>query len=162
MDVHDVLLRPADVEEAQSLADLYTAARAAAVPMMPPAVHTNEEDRAWFTRQLADASHEAWVAEADGVLLGYALITPGWLDHLFLRPDATGQGIGTLLLDLVKSLRPDGFALWVFVSNVGARRFYARHGFAELEHTDGSANEERAPTSGWPGRAPTRSPTTGA
>lgn len=156
MDTHDVLLRRAEVEDAHSLADLYTAARVAAVPMMPPAVHTNDEDRAWFAKQLADASHEAWVAESDGVLLGYALMTPGWLDHLFLRPDVTGQGIGTLLLDLVKSLRPGGFALWVFESNAGARRFYARHGFAELERTDGSGNEEKAPDIklAWPGSDP--------
>lgn len=156
MQAHDVLLRPVEAEDVRAIAELYTAARRAAVPMMPPAVHTSDEDRAWFAGKLAQDTHEAWLAESDGVLLGYALLTRSWLEHLFLRPDVTGQGIGALLLDLVKSLRPDGFALWVFESNVGARRFYARHGFVELERTDGSGNEERAPDvkMAWPGSEP--------
>ena len=117
MDPHDVLLRRAEPEDAEAIADLYGAARVAAEPMMPPAMHTSAEDRAWFAARLAADSHEAWVAEQEGELLGYALFTERWLDHLFLRPDVTGQGIGTVLLDLVKSLRPDGFCLWVFESN---------------------------------------------
>ena len=156
MESHDVLLRPAEAADARAIADLYTAARVAAVPMMPPAAHTADEDRAWFAAKLAQDTHEAWVAEADGALLGYALLTPAWLDHLFLRPDVTGQGIGSLLLDLVKSLRPDGVALWVFESNRDARRFYARRGFVELERTDGSGNEEKTPDvkMAWPGAEP--------
>jgi len=156
MDAADVLLRRAEAEDAVALADLYTAARVAAVPMIPPAMHTNDEDRAWFAGKLADDKHETWLAESGGELLGYALLAPGWLDHLFLRPDVTGQGIGTLLLDLVKSLHPDGFALWVFESNVGARRFYAGHGLVELERTDGEGNEEKAPDirMAWPGERP--------
>jgi chorismate mutase/GNAT superfamily N-acetyltransferase len=139
-------VRPAGAEDAPAIADLYTAARVAAVPQMPPALHTNAEDRAWMAARLADGGHEAWVATLpDGRIVGYALITPAWLDHLFVEPDRRGTGIGTVLLDLVKSLRPDGFSLWVFESNTGARRFYARHGLVELERTDGSANEERAP-----------------
>ncbi len=152
----DLVLRPAEPEDAEPLADLYTGARVAAVPQLPPALHTNAEDRAWMSGQLARADLEGWVAERGDVLLGYALFTPAWLDHLYVRPEATGQGVGTALLDLVKSLRPDGFALWVFESNTGARRFYARHGLVELERTDGSGNEEQAPDlrMAWPGTDP--------
>jgi hypothetical protein len=35
--------------------------------------------------------------------------------------------------------------LWVFESNVPARRFYELHGFVAVERTDGAGNEERAP-----------------
>ena len=31
------------------------------------------------------------------------------------------------------------------MSNVGAQRFYERHGFVEIDRTDGRRNEERAP-----------------
>lgn len=153
----DLTLRPAGADDATALADLYTAARIAAVPQMPPARHTNEEDRAWFAARLADDRHEAWLAEDESGPLGYALFTRTWLDHLFVRPELTGQGIGTALLDVVKGLRPVGFCLWVFESNAGARRFYAGQGLVELERTDGSANEERAPDvrMAWPGREPT-------
>jgi chorismate mutase/ribosomal protein S18 acetylase RimI-like enzyme len=152
----DLTLRRAEPEDAEAIADFYTQARVAALPSMPPALHTNEEDRAFFAGQLAKPSHEAWLAERDGELLGYALIDPVWLDHLFIRADVTGSGVGTVLLDLVKALRPDGFSLWVFESNTGARRFYARHGFVELERTDGRANEEKSPDirMAWPGKEP--------
>ncbi|MDI6908869.1 GNAT family N-acetyltransferase [Nocardioides sp.] len=149
----DLLLRQAGPEDAGAIADLYTAARVAAVPQMPPAVHSNAEDRAWMAGQLARTDREAWIAERHDEPLGYALLAPVWLDHLFVRADATGEGVGTALLDLVKALRPDGFSLWVFETNAGARRFYARHGLVELERTDGAANEEKAPDirMAWPG-----------
>jgi chorismate mutase/RimJ/RimL family protein N-acetyltransferase len=152
----DLTLRPAEPEDATTLADLYSAARVAAVPMMPPAMHTNAEDRAWFAGQLAAPGRETWVAERGGEAVGYALLHDDWLDHLFIHPDVTAQGIGSTLLDLVKSLRPGGFCLWVFESNEGARRFYRRHGLVDLERTDGSGNEEKAPDvrMAWPGTDP--------
>lgn len=155
----DLTVRRAGPEDAEAIADLYSAARVAAVPQMPPAVHTNAEDRQWMAEQLARDDHEAWVASfPDGRIVGYALFTQAWLDHLFLDPEHLGAGIGSVLLDLVKSLRPDGFSLWVFESNTGARRFYARHGLVELEGTDGWGNEERAPDvrMAWPGSDPLR------
>ena len=156
-EVTDLTVRRGGPEDATAIADLYTAARVAAVPQMPPAMHTNAEDREWMAGRLADGHHEAWVAVVpDGRIVGYALLSPTWLDHLFVEPDRCGSGIGTVLLDVVKSLRPAGFSLWVFESNTGARRFYARHGLVELERTDGSGNEEQAPDvrMAWPGAAP--------
>jgi ribosomal protein S18 acetylase RimI-like enzyme len=58
-----------------------------------------------------------------------------------------------VLLDLAKALQPAGLQLWVFETNVGAQRFYRRHGFVEVERTDGAGNEEKAPDirMAWPG-----------
>lgn len=153
----DLLLRPAGPGDAAAMAELHLAARAANLGSLPPAVHTAEETRAWMGRRLAE-NGEGWVAERDGDLVGYLLLTGDWLDDLYVRPGAYGGGVGAALLDLAKGLRPDGFCLWVFESNRGARRFYARHGLVELEHTDGSANEEHAPDvrMAWPGRDPLR------
>ena len=149
----EMALRPATPDDAGAIADLYTAARVAAVPQMPPALHTNAEDRSWYSARLTDGEHHAWVAEDGGVLLGFALCTATWLDGLYIRPDLTGRGIGTALLELVKATHPDGLGLWVFVSNEGAQRLYARHGFVEIERTDGADNEEKAPDIhlAWPG-----------
>ena len=100
---------------------------------MPPGIHTAEEDRGWFAARLRDGDHDVWVAEdADGLLLGYALLTATWLDHLFVEPERQSSGVGGALLDVVKGLRPDGFCLWVFESNVPARTFYARRGLVEI------------------------------
>jgi ribosomal protein S18 acetylase RimI-like enzyme len=141
----DVTVRLAGVEDALAVADLYTAARVHAVPQMPPALHTNEEDRAYLARKLAEPDVEVWVAEADGEIVGYAQCTPTFLDGLYVAPERKGQGIGSLLLDVVDATHPDGYELWVFESNDGARRLYERRGLVVVERTDGSGNEEKAP-----------------
>ena len=68
-----------------------------------------------------------------------------WLDQLYVEPGRTGGGIGGALMAVAKRERPSGLRLWTFVSNTGAQRFYERHGFHEVERTDGAGNEEGAP-----------------
>ena len=158
-EVLDLLLRPAEADEADALADLHLAARAAAVPAMPPAVHSAEETRTWM-RGRVGGTHEVWVAERAGAIVGYLALSglgvDAWLDDLYVAPGATGQGTGSALLELAQALRSEGFALWVFEVNEGARRFYRRHGLVELERTDGRGNEEGAPDvrMAWPGSDP--------
>jgi GNAT superfamily N-acetyltransferase len=141
----EVSVRRAVAEDGPAIATLYTAARVAAVPQMPPALHTAEEDVSFFSRRLTDEEVTAWLAEAGHEVLGFALCTPTFLDGLYIRPDLTGQGIGSLLLDVVEATHPGGYELWVFASNTGARRLYRRRGLVEVEHTDGSGNEEKSP-----------------
>ena len=141
----NVTVRLATVEDAPAVADLYTAARVDAVPQMPPALHTNAEDRAHLAAQLAEPDVEVWVAESDGEIVGFAQCTPTFLDGLYVTPERKGQGIGSLLLDVVDATHPDGYELWVFESNDGARRLYGRRGLVVVERTDGSGNEEKAP-----------------
>ena len=57
----------------------------------------------------------------------------------------TGRGIGSALLDRAKTRRPDGFSLWTFQQNDGARRFYERHWLRVIRLTDGQENEEKTP-----------------
>jgi chorismate mutase/GNAT superfamily N-acetyltransferase len=140
----DLVLRPADPGDAETLADLFIAAREAAYPAMPRSIHPPEEIHAWF-RRLLEGGRETWVAERESDVVGYIVLDPEWLDSIYVRSDLTGEGIGTVLLDLAKSLRPEGFGLWVFVSNEGAQRFYRRHGLVEIRRTDGADNEEREP-----------------
>jgi chorismate mutase/GNAT superfamily N-acetyltransferase len=151
----ELLIRPAVREDAPAMADVHVDCRNANVGSMPPMVHSREETHAWMAGRLA-ADSEGWVAEQDGRIVGYLVITGDWVDDLFLAPGETGQGAGAALLDLAKAQRPEGLCLWVFETNHGARRFYRRHGFVELERTDGSGNEERAPDvrMAWPGTDP--------
>jgi GNAT superfamily N-acetyltransferase len=143
--VCDISVRRAVAEDGPAIAAVYTVARVAAVPQMPPAVHSAEEDVAFYTRRITEADVTAWVAEAGGEVIGFALCTATFLDGLYVRPDLTGQGIGSLLLDVVDATHPDGYELWVFESNAAARRLYERRGLVAVERTDGSGNEERAP-----------------
>jgi len=154
----DLTLRPGDGVDLAEIAELYIATRRSSVPAMPAPVHDDAAIRDWFGG-LAEAK-EIWVAETGdngpAEILGFAVLDGDWLDSLYVGPQHQARGIGTALLDLVKAQRPGGFALWVFASNTGARGFYHRHGLVELEHTDGSANEERSPDvrMAWPGLDP--------
>ncbi|MGO4256287.1 GNAT family N-acetyltransferase [Marmoricola sp. RAF53] len=151
----DLVLRPAGAEDMAEVAELYIAARRAAVGQMPVGVHPDAEVRDWVAT--LPERKEVWVAERDEIT-GFAVLDGDWLDSLYVGPQHQGAGTGTLLLDLVKAQRPGGFALWVFASNTSARGFYHRHGLVELEHTDGSGNEERSPDvrMAWPGIEPLR------
>jgi len=150
----DVTLRPATPDDADAVALVLTETRRAAYPAMPRGIHSDDEAHDWVAGRLPGGGF--WVAEADGEVVGYAAVSPGWLNDLYVLPSWAGRGIGGALLELVKAVCPAGFALWVFESNEPARRFYRRHGLLELEHTDGSANEERAPDlrMAWPGEDP--------
>ena len=155
MGPEDVTLRPATEEDLPDLAILYVLARAASVPHLPPSPHSPAALRAWV--QGWDlTTHELWLAEHPEVgLLGFARFTPTWLDDLYVHPRHRGAGLGSMLLDLVQTLRPDGFGLWVFVSNTPARAFYRRRGLREVGRSDGSENDEGAPEIEleWPGAA---------
>jgi GNAT superfamily N-acetyltransferase/chorismate mutase len=149
-------LRAATAEDLPALADLYLRVRAAAIPAMPPGIHTDDEVRGWVGGWDL-GSWDVWLAETpQGVAVGYAVVAGDWLHSLYVAPEAAGHGVGSALLDVAKSLRPGGFCLWVFESNTPARSFYAHRGMVELERTDGSTNEEKAPDlrMAWPGADP--------
>ena len=153
----EVTLRPATVADLADVADVHLAARRGAGDAFPPSVHPDEEARAWVTGWDL-TTHDVWLAERGGRVAGYARWTPTWLDDLYVHPDHQGHGVGTALFELVASMLPGGFCLWVFESNAPARAFYRRQGCLELERTDGSANEEKQPDirMAWPGNDPLR------
>lgn len=148
-----LVLRPAEVDDADALALIHVLARRAGP--MPDPVHPDEDVRRWLRGRI-EQGDETWVAEVDGVPVGYARTTPGWLDDLYVQPAHQGAGVGRALLELVTARQPAGFCLWVFEANTPARAFYARHGLVELERTDGEANEEHQPDIRvvWPGAEP--------
>jgi chorismate mutase/GNAT superfamily N-acetyltransferase len=156
-DVTETTFRSASPEDLPEIAEIFLTSRAGAFPEMPALVHTDDEVKAFVGSWDLTAPHrELWVAETAGRLLGFAEVKGDWLDDLYVRPDATGRGIGSSLLDVAKSLRPDGFCLWVFETNTRARAFYERRGLIVLERTDGSGNQEQAPDlrMAWPGADP--------
>jgi GNAT superfamily N-acetyltransferase len=108
-----------------------------------PKLHTPEEGVAYVTRLLAD--HEVWVAAGEDGVLGFAVLSADQLLQLHVAPGEQNRGIGSRLLDRAKERRPDGFSLWTFQKNDGARRFYERHGLTLVQLTDGQGNEEREP-----------------
>ena len=147
-------LAPADVAAA---ARTWVEARRAAHPAIPLPVHADAVALAHFAEVIVPASDVHIAVDREDVV-GVMALRGGEIDHLYLLPEHTGRGTGSALVRLAQQLQPDGLQLWTFQSNVGARTFYARHGFVEVEETDGVGNEERAPDVRlvWPGsRRPT-------
>ena len=99
---------------------------------MPPIVHSPAEVHAYVEGWDLTA-RDVWVAEASDRLVGFTTLTATWLDSLYVHPAGQGHGIGSALLELAMSLRPDGFGLWVFETNTPARALYRRYGFVEVE-----------------------------
>ena len=142
--MNDVRLRPATTGDLAAVAEVYLRARDAAYPAIPRGVHPPEEVREWVTSWDLSVT-EVSLAHRGDRLLGYARFSAEWLEDLYVDPAAQGEGVGSALLEMVKSRRATGFTLWVFESNEAARGFYRGHGLVEIDRTDGAGNEERAP-----------------
>ncbi|MEU9359390.1 GNAT family N-acetyltransferase [Streptomyces sp. NPDC048301] len=139
-----VLLREAAPGDAGEITAIFLASRAAALPGLRR-VHSDADTLAWITHVVLPGSR-VWVAEGEtGELQGFASLDGDELDHLYLRPGALRQGIGTLLLERVKSASRGELGLHTFRRNTGARAFYERHGFTAVAYDDGSRNEEGEP-----------------
>lgn len=67
----------------------------------------------------------------------------GEISALYLAPAARGRGLGKALLDEAKG--QGRLSLWTFQANPGARAFYRREGFREVEFTAGAGNDEKLP-----------------
>jgi GNAT superfamily N-acetyltransferase len=110
--------------------------------------HTAEEDR-WWVENILLPQEEVWVAETDGVVLGFLALHHDehgdCVSQCYVAPGHWRQGHGSALLEHAKMLRPGGLRLWCFQVNAPARAFYERHGFEVARFTDGADNEECEP-----------------
>ena len=137
-------IRPAGADDLGGVAEVMIASRRANIPAIPPPVHSDAEIRRWIGDVVFPAC-EVWVVNAgDSPINAILVLTPGWVEHLYVRPGHTGRGVGTELVRFAQNRTDDTLDLWTFVSNTGARRFYGRHGFVEIDRTDGD-NEEGEP-----------------
>lgn len=142
-----IKLRTAIPADADAVCEVYLASRKRFLPFAPSA-HSDNEVRQWIRERLIPTGGVT-VASMDGVIVGMMTISKseayGWIDQLYLHPDAVNQRIGTQLLLHAKSALGSPIRLYTFQANTGARRFYERHGFVAIEFGDGSKNEENCP-----------------
>lgn len=139
----ELVFRRADDSDAAAAADVWLRSFAAALPTVRRA-HDDDEVRAWFSHVVVPR-YETWIAVAEGSVVGLLVLDGEELEQLYLDPSWRGRGVGDRFVDLAKQQRPAGLRLWTFQVNEPARRFYERHGFIEVERTDGLRNEEREP-----------------
>jgi ribosomal-protein-alanine N-acetyltransferase len=110
-----------------------------AVEAIEREIYSHPWTRGNFSDSLA-ADYHCWVLEQDGQVAAYAvtMIAAGeaHLLNLSVAAPLQGRGLGGELLRFVEALASDSGAATLFLevreSNIGARRLYQRHGFAEL------------------------------
>jgi putative acetyltransferase len=115
-----------------------------APPTMPKA-----DAQAWAS-QLALAGMErklreleVWVAELDGVIVGWGAIRGDRLEGLYAAPEFAGQGVGAGLLDMLEGrMRDRGIQAVRTEASSNAREFYLRRGY--------QANGPQTPNGAWP------------
>jgi ribosomal protein S18 acetylase RimI-like enzyme len=143
-------VRPATTADAEIMSSLNAdvqAVHAAALPsrFKPPGPDTFPPDVA--AALLSEPSNLVFIAEADGLPVGYAyaevIRLPAtsftyafdmvYLHHISLRPTHRRRGLGGALIDAVRSAarerRIDLVTLDVWTFNEEARAFFRRHGF---------------------------------
>jgi GNAT superfamily N-acetyltransferase len=91
----------------------------------------NDDSFADFIADTLETWDAVRVAEAGTAPVGFACLEGDLLDQLFVLPAWQGRGVGGLLLDDIKKLRPEGFRLYTFQKNLVARAFYEKRGLVE-------------------------------
>jgi 8-oxo-dGTP pyrophosphatase MutT (NUDIX family)/ribosomal protein S18 acetylase RimI-like enzyme len=136
--------RPATIDDAAAIAECYLDSFNQALPgIVRP--HSDDAVRAWVREVMLPNMTVTVAAHPLGFITGFCATTPGWITELYVEPAWQARGVGRQLLLHAMGQQPDGLELWAFQQNTRAQQFYERHGFVEIERTDGSGNEERAP-----------------
>jgi putative acetyltransferase len=140
--VTGIAVRRLDPEEIEPASRVQRAAFDAALPWLA-GPHTPEED-AGFWRDHVGATCRVWGIGPPGGLLGVMAVAPGWIEQLYVLPEAQGRGVGSALLAGAQAAQAE-LSLWTFQRNVRAQAFYEERGFRLVRETDGSENMEREP-----------------
>lgn len=135
-------VRQLSVEDATDAARVHRSSFDERLPWLA-GLHTPTED-VEFYKTVVFAECSVWGAFEDNQLVGVMALREGWIDQLYVLPEAQSQGIGSDLITIAKSSQ-SSLSLWTFQANEKACRFYERHGFTAVEETDGIGNEEKEP-----------------
>jgi GNAT superfamily N-acetyltransferase len=142
----DILIRRADPADAEVLARLRYAFRAAEDPVIEPEAAFVSRCMPWMTVRLEeDRRWRCWMAEDSGEPVGTAwlqliekLPNPvaepelhGYISSLYVEPSRRGAGIGSRLLETcLRTCEEDGVDAVLLWPTQRSRALYARHGFA--------------------------------
>lgn len=134
-------IRQATNNDAKAISALFLASR---MHVVNRSHLRTEEETGKFIAELV-GHKEVWVAEEKGRIVGFAVISEGWLEHFYVQPNHFNSGAGAMLFEKLATQHPQGFQFWVFQQNEVARRFYEQQGCVVLRLTDGEDNEEKQP-----------------
>ena len=136
------MLRQLKLDDMDAAARVVRTAFDQALPSLA-GLRTPEEDQ-WFFRERVFETCEVWGAFDGAAMRGIIAFREGWIDQLYVLPEAQRRGVGKDLLQVAQNAF-DRLQLWTFQRNAPARRFYKARGFALIQETDGAGNEEKEP-----------------
>jgi GNAT superfamily N-acetyltransferase len=136
------MLRQLKLKDMDAAARVVRTAFDQALPSLA-GLHMPEEDQ-WFFRERVFNTCEMWGAFDGAAMRGIIAFREGWIDQLYVLPEAQRRGVGKDLLQVAQNAF-DRLQLWTFQRNAPARRFYKARGFALIQETDGAGNEEKEP-----------------
>jgi putative acetyltransferase len=113
-----------------------------------PMLHSIDEDRRFIETVILKeclVTVVVAVVEQEARIVSFLARQKEEIRLLHTHPDFIGRGAGSLLIEIAKASGTAVLELWCFRDNVGARRFYERHGFRAVCFTDGRDNEEKTP-----------------
>lgn len=146
-------VRDAVPADRKAIAEIYRTLFEAMSNLQPQYIQAAEQDPDFILKIITESKKDILVAQCDVQLLGFALVlmthTPPYrcfvphpyadLLDLAVLPAARGKGLGTLLLQAVKSWAKaygaDYLELGALSNNQGAIRLYEREGFRECLKT---------------------------
>jgi GNAT superfamily N-acetyltransferase len=142
-----LILRRATSADAVEAAELYLRSRNALASYAPLA-HSEAAVRDWVADILIPSDSVIVAINNDRIvgLVAHSVADGvAWVDQLYVCPQFKRQGIGTSLLEAVKSQTDCTLQLYTFQMNHDAAQFYEQHGFVAIAYSDGSRNEEGCP-----------------
>jgi putative acetyltransferase len=114
---------------------LYDVRRRSILELAPPTM-PKAEAQTWASQLTLSGMEqklrelEVWVAELDGVVVGWGAIRGDMLEGLYTAPEFAGQGVGAGLLDMIEGLmRERGIQAVRAEASSNAREFYLRRGY---------------------------------
>lgn len=111
--------------EMQACADIWLEASIAAHTFIP---HDFWRDNHVAMREQYLPAADVYLAQEQGIIVGFAALHQGTLAALFVLPAWWSKGVGSLLLQHVQGLHAE-LKLTVYAKNSRAINFYLRHGF---------------------------------
>lgn len=134
--------RIATLEDYSVIAGIFTPSRR--LLDFLPERYGGAEDR-WFIANIILRECDVTLASLDGAPAAFLAREGSEIRLIHTHPNCLNNGLGAHLIKRVKQTGERVLELWCFQKNWGARRFYERHGFKPIEHTDGAGNQEGEP-----------------
>lgn len=131
------IIRPASIDDAEGICDVHHSA----VKALAGGEYDNDTLNAWHNAMTVEKAAEAiekpdllaFVAEEGGeggAVVGFALMSSGLVNAIYVHPRSQGKGVGSRLFTTIEEESVSaGAGSLTLNASLNARPFYERHGF---------------------------------